>query len=259
MAKTSTREELFGKCAWITGASSGIGLAIAKKLYDRVETLALSSRDKNTLIERAHQFSQNGSSKRPIFTVRCDVRFRESILAAHERIAVMYENTMGVAEIGIPDILVNNAGAGYFAKAWEYTDEQIAEMLEANLAGLINCTRAVLPGMMLCGRGVIVNILSVASVKTFTNCSVYAATKAGALAFSRSLREEVRPYNIKVIDILAGATETPLWTEESRTEFSERMMQPADIAEAVGSAIELARRERVSVEEILIRPRLGDL
>jgi short-subunit dehydrogenase len=113
--------------------------------------------------------------------------------------------------------------------------------------------------MMLCKRGTIINILSVASVKTFTNCSVYAATKAGALAFSRSLREEVRPHNIKVIDILAGATETPLWTEESRAEFSGRMMQPDDIAEAVSSAVELARRERVSVEELLVRPRLGDL
>lgn len=259
MAKATPREEFLGKCAWITGASSGIGLAIAQKLYDRVETLALSSRDKNTLIARAHQFSQNGGGKRPIFTVRCDVRYRESIIGALDRIAVMYENTVGAADIGIPDILINNAGAVYFGKTWEYADEQIAEMLETNLAGLIHCTRAVLPGMMHAGRGIIVNILSVASVKTFTGCSVYAAAKAGALAFSRSLREELRPHNIKVIDILAGATETPVWSDDSRAEFGGRMMQPDDIAETVAAALDLARRERISPEEILVRPRLGDL
>lgn len=259
MAKTIQKEELFGKCAWITGASSGIGLAIAQRLYDCVETLALSSRNKNNLIEQARQFSQNGSSKHPIFTARCDLRYSESVTAARERIAVMYENTTGEVNADVPDILINNAGACHFSLAWEYSDDQIAEMLETNLAGLIHCVRAVLPGMLRNERGIIVNILSVASVKTFTNCSVYAASKAGALAFSRSLREEVRAYNIKVIDVFAGATETPLWPEESRTAFGERMLRPDDIAEAVAAMIELARRERVSPEEITVRPRLGDL
>lgn len=252
-------EELFGKCAWITGASSGIGLAIARKLYGRVETLALSSRNKDNLIGQVGQFSQTYAPSRPILMAECDLRHRESIAAAHRQITDMYENTTREVGADIPDILINNAGACHFSLTWEYSDDQIAEIFETNLMGLIHCVRTVLPGMIRSGRGAIVNILSVASVKTFTSCSVYAASKAGALAFSRSLREEVRPYNIKVIDILAGATETPLWPEESRSAFGNRMLQPDDIADAVISMLELARHKRVSPEEMIVRPRLGDL
>ncbi len=246
-----------GKCAWITGASSGIGLAIALKLQNRVNMLALSSRHEINIEAQITRFDPKNNNS--IITIPCDVSSRASIASARSRIADLCKDISNDNETGLPDILINSAGACYFASAWEYSDEQIDEMLNANLAGLIYCSRAVLPGMMKVKRGVIVNILSVASVKTFTNCSAYAATKAGALAFSRSMREEARAYNVKVIDILAGAAATSLWPAESLQAFEDRMMQPDDIAETVVAALELARLERLSIEEILVRPRLGDL
>jgi short-subunit dehydrogenase len=222
--------------AWITGANKGIGAALVADKSARAATVAASSR-KEILPDGA---------KNPFV---CDVRNPESINNCYDAI---------VKEYGAVDILINNAGVAAFTSYWETSVEDADSMIETNLRGVWLCTKQVLPAMIERGNGIIVNILSVAAIKTFTNCALYAASKAGALAMSRTLREEVREFGIKVIDILPGATETEIWDTESRQEFSPRMMQPSDVAGIVWQAIDMSKGAAL-LEEIIIRPPLGDL
>jgi short-subunit dehydrogenase len=105
--------------------------------------------------------------------------------------------------------------------------------------------------------GTIVNINSVAAVNSFKNCSAYGASKAGALALSRSMREDVREFGVKIIDMLVGATETEIWGDEMRAEAGHRMMQPEDIAQTIVNALKMS--DRAMIEEILLKPQLGNL
>jgi short-subunit dehydrogenase len=160
-------------------------------------------------------------------------------------------------KLGAVDILVNNAGLGIFAPFNELSIDDVDAMLNVNLRGAFLCTQAVLSSMIERSEGVIVNINSVSALKTFKNCSMYAASKAGLLAMSRSLREEVREHGIKVIDLMIGATETDIWSVEARNEFSPRMMQPDDIAESLLATLRLS--PRMMPEELVLRPQQGDL
>ena len=223
---------------WITGASKGIGAAIAELLAEKGFAVAASARTPITSIhENIHPFV-------------CDVQSPAEIAQCFQDIC---------AHLGGVDVLITNAGVATFASLVDTTDEAADEMLGINLRGMFLSLKSVLPAMIARNSGVIVNILSVAAVKTFTNCAVYSATKAGALAMSRSVREEVRAHNVRVIDILAGATETAIWDDSARTEFHERMMQPTDIAQVVWQAIELSISGRMVLEEIVVRPKGGDL
>ena len=107
------------------------------------------------------------------------------------------------------------------------------------------------------GGGTIINILSVVTKKTFTNSSIYSASKWGLLGYSNSLREEVRKHNIKVINVIPGATETPIWSKEMRNEHSERMMSSDEIARVLVWAF--LQKSNLVTEEIVLRPIEGDL
>jgi len=223
--------------AWITGANKGIGAALTQKGAELGFIIAASSRS-NSIIA-----SHN------IHPVECDVQSVKSIENC-------YNNSL--EKFGAIDILINNAGVATFAKTWETSLEEADAMLNTNLRGMFLCTKTVLPDMINRKSGIIVNIQSVAAIKTFSNCSVYAASKAGALAMSRSLREEVREFGIKIIDILLGATETDIWDSDSRNEFGNRMLQPSEIASIVWQTISMST-DSIHLEEIVVRPQLGDL
>ncbi|TAE27912.1 MAG: SDR family oxidoreductase [Candidatus Kapaibacterium sp.] len=229
---------------WITGASRGIGAACAKVLARTGAHLLLSARSQDALTNTIASLH----SEARYTIVPCDVTSNTSVQAAYKEIAFQH---------GAVDILVNNAGIGIFAPFAELSLDDAEAMLRTNLHGAIACTQAVLPAMRGRTSGVIVNINSVAAVKTFAGASVYAASKAGLLAMSRVLREEVRKDGIKVIDLLVGATATDIWSVESRTEFEPRMMQPDDIAEALLAALRLP--PRIMPEELVLRPQHGDL
>jgi 3-oxoacyl-[acyl-carrier protein] reductase len=107
------------------------------------------------------------------------------------------------------------------------------------------------------GGGAIINILSVVTKKTFTKSSIYAASKMGLLGYTNSLREEVRKHNIKVINVIPGATATPIWSKEIRNQFSDRMMTAEDIARVLVWAF--LQKENLVTEELLLRPIEGDL
>ena len=117
--------------------------------------------------------------------------------------------------------------------------------------------KAVLPQMISNRSGTIINILSVVTKKTFTKSSVYAASKMGLLGYTNSLREEVRKHNIKVINVMPGATATAMWSKDMRSEYSERMMTSEDIARVLVWAF--LQKENLVTEELLLRPIEGDL
>jgi short-subunit dehydrogenase len=105
--------------------------------------------------------------------------------------------------------------------------------------------------------GTILNISSVASIKILKGSSVYSASKAGLLQYSRVLREEVRLHNIKVIDVLPGATETPIWNQNVRNKHGERMMKPTDVGKLVIQLV--SQSGNMVTEEVVLRPVTGDL
>jgi 3-oxoacyl-[acyl-carrier protein] reductase len=155
------------------------------------------------------------------------------------------------------DCLINNAGITSFKLAEENSVNEINDVIQTNLLGSIYAIKAVLPQMISNGGGTIINILSVVTKKTFTKSSIYAASKMGLLGYTNSLREEVRKHNIKVINIIPGATATPIWSKEIRNQFSDRMMTSEDIARVLVWAF--LQKENLVTEELLLRPIEGDL
>lgn len=221
---------------WVTGASRGIGVAIAKRL----------SHDHNVTAS-----SRNILAEQPgIYSAPCDVTDADSVAKAH---------ASAVEKFGPVQILINNAGIGVWKAVEDTTLEDFDAMVNTNLRGLFICTSLVLPSMISSREGMLIDINSVSTLKAFPNNAIYAATKAGALAFGRSLREEVRSQGIKVVEFVVGATSTDIWNDELRHQFEFRMMQPDDIAEIILDVVSKYGNERVHLEGVLVRPQLGDL
>jgi short-subunit dehydrogenase len=237
-------KQLSESIIWVTGASRGIGAACAKHLIRTGANVALSARKGDSLTTLTESLATGAR----YHVVPCDVASKDSVDTAYKDITF---------KLGAVDILINNAGLGIFAPFHELSIEDVDAMLNVNLRGAFLCTQAVLSSMMERSEGVIVNINSVAALKTFKNGSMYAASKAGLLAMSRVVREEVREHGIKVIDLMIGATETDIWSVEARNEFSPRMMQPDDIAESLLATLRLS--PRMMPEELVLRPQHGDL
>jgi len=234
------------KIIWITGASRGIGLACAKALAARGAKLVLSCSSQETAGVIKKEFAETPD----VYIMPFDIRDDKSIKKVVQKIKL----TMGQI-----DILINNAGIAKFGAAVDMRIEDFDDMNAINYRANILCTHAVLPQMIESGHGMIININSVVSQKTFLYCAAYSASKAAALAYSRSLREELRSTGVKIVDILPGATETDIWDDKSREESGEKMMQPEDVAAAVDHAIQAMLNDRLMIEEMVIRPQGGDL
>lgn len=236
---------LKNKVIWLTGASRGIGKAIAEQLISYEAKLVLSATSEESFLP----LSKNPEFKKATF-LPFDIGSVPMIEKAYEQIKYIY---------GKVDILINNAGIAIFKKLHHTTEEEFDEMLSIILKGSFFTTKAVLTEMLEQKSGMIVNISSVSVEKAYKNCSAYSAAKAGMLMMSQCLREEVRDFGIKVIDIIPGATLTEIWSEEARTDFSSKMMKPEDIASTVISTIINSINERTMIEKVVIRPQTGDL
>lgn len=230
---------------FLTGASSGIGLEIARHLARDGHHLALSARREAELREAAAALS--GGQSGPL-VLPCDVTDSEALTRTVAR---------AEREMGPLDTLVYSAGGARFAPLEETTDAIWDEMLAANLTGLFYCTRAIVPYFRERGRGQLVFLLSIASRVAFPGSTAYTAAKHGALGFVDSLRAEVRGFGIHVTSVLPGATDTHLWDDIGGDFDRSRMMQPEQVARVVASAL----RETTSgmIEEIRIGPVGGAL
>lgn len=231
---------------WITGASSGIGLACAKALAAIGMRVVMSSRNRTELIRVAGEIRGTGGDAR---AVQCDVSIEEDVVWAIKSIVKAYGEG--------PDILINNAGISPYHDIEDMTPEIFDKVIATNITGNFLCAKAVLPEMIRKGKGTIIQMLSIASTKAFAGGTAYGASKFGALGFTNALREEVRSKGIKVVAVMPGAVETPAWDIEEREEYRDEMMQPEDIAQAIVAILD--QPQRTMVEEIVLRPILGDL
>ncbi len=239
---------LKGTVVWITGASSGIGEALAKKAAELGAIIILSARS----VSKLEALQKELSILTTVYVVECDVTSQKSVENAKKMI---FEKTEFV------DILINNAGIGRFGNFCDLTPSDFDEVFTTNVKGQFMCTQAVLPSMIERNQGSIVNILSVAAVKTFTLSSIYGASKAAGLLMSRSIRQELRERSLKirVLDILPGATKTPIWGDENIQKFGDTMMDASSVAEATLQAVSLSISDSLMIEELILRPQGGDI
>jgi len=229
---------------WITGASSGIGRAAAIEFAKTGAKVFVSGR-RAAELERIN--TEINSNKLSVEVFPCNV-------ASHTNVDQTVKKISANSKI---DCLINNAGITSFKLAEENSINEVYDIINTNLLGSVYTIKAVLPQMISNGGGTIINILSVVTKKTFTKSSIYTASKMGLLGYTNSLREEVRKYNIKVINVIPGATATPIWSKEMRDQFSNRMMTSEDIARVLVWAF--LQKENLVTEELLLRPIEGDL
>lgn len=227
---------------WITGASSGIGKAAVEE-FTSVGCQVFASARRVVELERIMQSDEN--SLVSIFP--CNVASSTNVEQTFKKITS--ENNI--------NCLINNAGITTFRSAEENSKKEIVDVINTNLLGSIYTINSVLPHMKKLGGGTIINVLSVVTKKTFTKSSVYTASKMGLLGYSRVLREEVRDFNIRIINIIPGATETSIWNHDIREENRDRMMKPESIARVMVSSF--LQKDNIVSEEIVLRPLQGDL
>jgi len=228
---------------WITGASSGIGRALAISFANNGYKVFATARNSKKLDE----LNGNIFKKENVSLHSVDITSYQAI----DLFASSYLKKEGL------NCLINNAGITSFKKTEDNSLEEVDAIIQTNLLGAIYVTKAILPIMLEQGSGTIINILSVVTEKIFLQSSLYSASKAGLKAFASVLREEVRGRNIRVINIYPGATATNIWPEKSREKFGYRMMKPETIADIVLSHYK--QSQNVVVEEIVLRPLEGDL
>ncbi len=239
--KSKSFDPLRGKVAVVTGASRGIGLAIAQGLADAGCQVALAARFRDARQIREIQ------RKLSAFAQSCDIRDERSVSAFFAAVNERF---------GRVDVLVNNAGiGGPSRKVAQLSADDWRDIIETNLTGMFLATRAALPLMK---RGAsIVNNLSVSAKGVFPGMSAYNASKHGAAGFTNTLREELRQKGIRVIGLYPGATDTAIWEQFWPQAPRRHMMSPETIARAVVFALSLP--PEATVEELVIAPTGGAL
>jgi NAD(P)-dependent dehydrogenase (short-subunit alcohol dehydrogenase family) len=236
--------QLRGKVALITGANRGIGLAIARNLALEGCNLVITGRDESRLKKTGRELAR---LKVRVLPLVCDVRDPvavKTLLAAVER------------QFHRLDILINNAGLAHPSQNVDKLPfESWLEVIDTNLNALFLVTHAALPLMK--RGGAIVNNLSIAAKRVFAGSSAYNASKHGALGFTNTLREELRTKEIRVIALIAGATDTEIWNTLWPQAPREKMMSPETVAVAVVNALKLPPDS--TMEELVILPTAGTL
>ncbi len=233
------------KVVWITGASTGIGKEIAHVFSKAGYIVVVSARRKSRLVNIVSEIKFAGRESSAFV---CNVASERSVQSTAKRIIEKY---------GAIDCLINNAGVTSFKSFLDTKVYEFDYVMDINLRGSFLCMKSVLKGMLKNRKGHIINIVSVAANTVYENSSVYAASKAGLLALSNSVRKEVRKHNIKITNILPGAVETAMWDAKTRQKYKNRMMAPEDVALITLQAFE--QPKKVLIEDIIIRPSKGDI
>lgn len=229
----------------VTGGTKGIGRAIVQKFASSGYDIITCSRheDQLTTLKQAIEKSYTNVT---LYPYCADMSDTAQVKAFSEF----------VCQKGRPvDILVNNAG--YFVPGEIHTEPEgnLESMIRANLYSAYYMTRGIIDIMKRQKHGHIFNLCSVASFMAYPNGGSYAISKFALLGFSRCLREELKPHGIRVTAVMPGATFTASWEGADIPE--DRFMPPDDVAEMIYSAYVLS--PRTVVEDIILRPQLGDI
>lgn len=239
-----TTQTLKNKTALITGATRGIGLAIAHALAAEGCNLILTARDEKSLAKVGRELAR---TKIGILAHPCDVRDPHSVDVLFRAVRRKFPRL---------DILINNAGIAHANFPIDKLPFPVwKDVLSTNVDGMFLITQAAL-AMMKPGA-TIVNNLSIAAARVFPGSAAYNASKHGALGFTNTLREELRPRRIRVIGLQPGATDTDIWKTLWPEAPRRKMMSAEIVAQAVLDAILLAPNTTVETLEIL--PTAGTL
>jgi NADP-dependent 3-hydroxy acid dehydrogenase YdfG len=233
------------RTVWITGASSGIGRALAKEFAAHGDIVLATGRNKERL-ESLQREVAGGTGT--LLVAQCDMRKSGDVTSVVERF---------LRDQGNLEILINNAGVTYFEDFESTSVEQFDEVMETNVRGVFLATKAVLPAMISRGHGTIINIVSYAGKAVYTGSSVYSASKAGVDALMNVLRAETREKGIKIVNVHPGAVLTPIWHPKHQERYGDRMMKPEEIASMIYEIS--CQPASMMVEELIIRPQGGDL
>ena len=236
---------LKGKYIVVTGASKGIGKAIAAAFAAEGANLFLCARNaaqlNKTVAELAQQYPEV-----TIHSTTADSSVKDETIA--------FGNWIN-KQVTAVDILVNNAGAFLPGSVHNETDGLLEQMIQTNLYSAYHLTRTLLPVMMEQRQGSIFNICSIASLQAYSNGGSYSISKFALMGFSKNLREELKPYNIKVAAVYPGAVLTDSWGNYDNS--NHRIMEATDIASMIIAASKLSAG--AVMEDIILRPLLGDL
>lgn len=230
--------------AVVTGASQGIGRAIAEAFSDEdAAHVALVARTRSKLEAVADACRERGAEP---LVVPTDVTDDAAVVDMADTIQ---------SEWGVPDVLVNNAGAFTYAPLDELTLEDFRDQIAVNLTGAFAVTQAFLAEMRAQESGHLFFMGSVASLMAYPGNAGYCAAKHGLRGLARTVRAETKDEGLRVTTVLPGATDTPTW--EGADIPSKRFMAPEDVAQSVVDAYHLS--DRTVLEELLLRPQEGDV
>jgi 2-deoxy-D-gluconate 3-dehydrogenase len=235
---------LVGQVAIVTGAGRGIGRAVACTLAAHGANVVLAARTRADLAAVAEEINTAGGQA---FALPTDVREERDA-------AALVEETLG--RFDRVDILVNAAGTASFGPVVDAKTDEWDAMLAVNLRGAMLTTRAAARPMIRRQRGTIIAVASIAARRAIAGCAAYAASKAGLVAFCRSLAEEVRPA-VRVGVLFPGAVDTPLWDAIGGGPDRAKMLRPEDVASAVLLMASLP--PSASLDELTLMPAGGIL
>jgi short-subunit dehydrogenase len=231
--------------AIVTGATQGIGKAIAEKLLSEGFSVAVCSRnsDKLQILEKIWSAQYPNAT---VFYHKADLGNKEEVLLFAQTVLNKFPQI---------DVLVNNAGLFLPGNLADEADGHLEMLMSVNLYSAYHLTRCILPSMKKSMAGHIFNMCSVASLKSYPQGGSYGITKYALHGFSENLREELRFFNIKVTSIFPGATDTPSW--EGSGIAKDRMMESGDVANMLWASYSLSKQ--ADVESIILRPVMGDI
>lgn len=224
---------------FVTGGSKGIGLETARLFARNGFRVGICASSEASVAAIREQY--------PSWEVyQCDMGSKLEVKALGEKI---------LRDFGTLDVLVNNVGKFKPGAIHSEDDDVFEEMMDVNLFGTYYLTKMLLPPMMAQQRGTLFNICSIASIQAYPNGGSYSIAKHALLGFSKGLREEMKPHGLRVVSVLPGATLTDSWAGVELP--PERFIPAEDIAAILWDT--WCMSPRTVIEEIVIRPQLGDL
>jgi short-subunit dehydrogenase len=230
------------KVAIVTGASKGIGRAIAYKLAALDMNLVLTSRNEDMLEMVRKEINEIGTGKKIV--IPCNLTLESEIKELVNQTCDRFNKV---------DILVNNAGIGIFKRIDEFTQTDYSEIFDLNVKGVFLLTKHIVPHLIKQRAGHIINISSVAGKNGFKSGTLYSASKHAIQGFTWSLREDVKEFGVKVTSVCPGSVVTSFGGKKSRQ--VEWALEPEDVAHAIGFLV--TESDTVNTAELIIKPRFN--